>query len=283
MKYYCPVSEPELLDLLGTLGQSNYTLLAGGTDLIPRYENSLSLPENLIDLKKISDFRGITETDREVEIGALISIETLKKSSLIHDHFHALWQATDQFAATQIRNRATIGGNICNASPAGDTLPPLYAYRAQVKIIGPAGERQLPIADFISGPGKTELGSEEILSSIIIPKSQGSVLFYKLGLRQAMAISVVNFAVVAAVDRRKKVFNKLVIAAGSVAPTVVYLTELAAALLNQSQEIKKQGALIDNDIAPIDDIRATAAYRRKALRNVLLYSLDNLRKGVDTG
>ena len=282
MKYYCPVSEPELLDLLSTLGPSNYTLLAGGTDLMPRFEGGMKLPWHLVDLKGIDCFSGINDQGAHIEIGSLTTIEDLRKSDLIHRSFQALWQATDQFAATQIRNRATIGGNICNASPAGDTLPPLYAYQAQVKIIGPTGERQVPIADFISGPGKTELGSEEILSSIIIPKSRGSVLFYKLGLRQAMAISVVNFAVVAVVDRRRKVFNKLTIAAGSVAPTVVYLTELAAALLNQPQEIKKHGALIDDDIAPIDDIRATAIYRRKALRNVLLYSLDNLLAGVDT-
>lgn len=283
MKYYHPAGEPELLDLLGTLGQSNYTLQAGGTDLMPRFESGMELPQHLVDLKGIDCFSGINDRGDNIEIGSLTTIEALRKSDLIHQSFQALWQATDQFAATQIRNRATIGGNICNASPAGDTLPPLYAYQAQVRIIGPAGERQVPIADFINGPGDTELGSEEILSSIIIPKSRGIALFYKLGLRQAMAISVVNFAVVAVVDRGKKVFNKLTIAAGSAAPTVVYLTDLATALLNQPQEIKKQGALIDNDIAPIDDIRASAAYRRKALRNVLLYSLDNLLAGVDTG
>ena len=276
MKYYRPASEPELLDLLGTLGQSNYTLLAGGTDLMPHYEQDQPLPEHMVDLKKITGFSGIVDHHSEITVGSLTTIEELRNSTLVKHNYRALWQSTDQFAATQIRNRATIGGNICNASPAGDTLPPLYAYQAQVRIIGPTGERQVPIADFISGPGETELGSEEILSSIIIPKSRGSALFYKLGLRQAMAISVVNFAVVAVVDRGKKVFNKLTIAAGSVAPTVVYLTELAAALLNQPQEISKHGTLIDNAIAPIDDICATAAYRRKALKNVLAFTLKEL-------
>ncbi len=283
MKYYSPDTQADLFNILSDLSGKDYRLLAGGTDLMPRFESGMELPRHLVDLKRIDCFSGINDRGENIEIGSLTTTEALRKSDLIHRSFPALWQATDQFAATQIRNRATIGGNICNASPAGDTLPPLYAYQAQVKIIGPAGERQVSIADFIRGPGKTELGSAEILSSIIIPKSQGLALFYKLGLRQAMAISVVNFAVVATVDSEKKVFNKLSIAAGSVAPTVVYLTELTTALLNHPQGINEYGELIDDDIAPIDDIRASAAYRRKALRNVLLYSLDNLLAGVEKG
>ena len=177
MKYYRPVSEPELLDLLGTLDQSNYTLLAGGTDLMPRFESGMELPLHLVDLKGIDCFSGINDRGDNIEIGSLTTIDALRKSDLIHQSFQALWQATDQFAATQIRNRATIGGNICNASPAGDTLPPLYAYQAQVRIIGPAGERQVPIADFISGPGKTALNPSEILFSVILPKAAGFSTF----------------------------------------------------------------------------------------------------------
>ncbi len=276
MKYYHPTSKPELQDLLEKLSQSKCTLLAGGTDLLPRYENGMELPRYLVDLKGIECFSGITDRGDDIEIGSLTTIETIRNSDLIRSFLHALWQASDQFAATQIRNRATIGGNICNASPAGDTLPPLYTYQAQVNIIGPAGEKRIPIADFIIGPGETELGCAEIILSIIIPKSLGSALYYKLGLRRAMAIAVVNFAILADVDQEKKVFNQLTIAAGSVAPTVVYLTELATALINQVPDKSKYGTLIDNDIAPIDDLRATAAYRRKALRNVLLYNLNNM-------
>ncbi|NQT97580.1 MAG: xanthine dehydrogenase family protein subunit M [Candidatus Marinimicrobia bacterium] len=276
MKYYRPVSEPELLDLLGTLDQSNYTLLAGGTDLMPRFESGMELPLHLVDLKGIDCFSGINDRGDNIEIGSLTTIDALRKSDLIHQSFQALWQATDQFAATQIRNRATIGGNICNASPAGDTLPPLYAYQAQVRIIGPAGERQVPIADFISGPGKTALNPSEILFSVILPKAAGFSTFYKLGLRQAMAVSVINFAVVAVVDREKKVFNKLTIAAGSVAPTVKYLNKLAGALQNNGNGIDGIIDLVDQDISPIDDIRATAAYRRKALKNILAFTLKEL-------
>ncbi|NQU28606.1 MAG: FAD binding domain-containing protein, partial [Candidatus Marinimicrobia bacterium] len=185
MKYFRPENQRQLFDLLAEFSPAKRTLLAGGTDLMPRYENGLSLPENLIDLKKISDFIGITEADTEIVIGSLTSIETLKNSSLIHDHFHALWQATNQFAGVQIRHRATLGGNICNASPAGDTLPALYAHEASVRLISSSSQSELPIGDFITGPGTTALRKGEILQAVILPKRSGFSTFYKLGLRQA--------------------------------------------------------------------------------------------------
>jgi len=274
VKYFRPENQRQLFDLLAEFSPAKRTLLAGGTDLMPRYENGLSLPENLIDLKKISDFIGITEADTEIVIGSLTSIETLKNSSLIHDHFHALWQATNQFAGVQIRHRATLGGNICNASPAGDTLPALYAHEASVRLISSSGQSELPIGDFITGPGTTALRKGEILQAVILPKRSGFSTFYKLGLRQAMAISVLNFAVVGTINSHG--FSQLKIAAGAVAPTVKYLDQFTEAVKNNGKAIEDLIDLVDQDIAPIDDIRATGNYRRRVLKNVLAFTLTGL-------
>ncbi|MFH1852469.1 MAG: FAD binding domain-containing protein [Candidatus Neomarinimicrobiota bacterium] len=274
MKYYRPETTAQLFTLLTDIPANRRTLLAGGTDLLPRYENGSALPDNLIDLKKIPDFCGITEFSDRIEIGALTTIEILKNNALVRDHFHGLWLATTQFAGVQIRHRATLGGNIVNASPAGDTLPALYAHRAKLRLIGPTAEREVAIADFISGPGKTITREDEILQAVILPKSAGFSTFYKLGLRQTMAISVVNFALVGKIMSGG--FTNLTIAAGAVAPTVKYLFRFSTTVVQEGRSLGDSIDLVDADIAPIDDIRASADYRRRALKNVLVFTLQEL-------
>ncbi len=250
---------------------STVSILAGGTDLVPQWNENNSLkPEVLIDIKKINGFQGIHEDKDSLIIGALTTIQEVKNSILIQNHFGALSDAAGQFAGVQIRHRATIGGNICNASPAGDMLPGLYAHQADIQLINPRGNRLIPISDFIVGPGKTVLESNEIVSEIHLKKSGESSHFYKLGLRQSMAIAVINFAIAYSKDS-DNAFTSLNISAGSVAPTVVYLRSFADAIL-QNVSLEKALPLVDEDISPIDDIRATANYRRTVLKNVLKYT-----------
>lgn len=236
------------------------TIFAGGTDLIPRYERGETLPETIIDIKKIDDLHSIKEEGISIEIGAATTIQEIQNNPIIQKRCNALQQATIDFGSVQIRNRATIGGNICNASPAGDTLPPLYALEAKLLLINNDGNRLVKISDFIKGPGQTIINDGEILQKIIIPESYSKSLFYKLGLRQAMAISVINFAV-AYED------NKLTIAVGAVAPTVLKFKFQGKMSIDQI--IQK----VEGTIKPIDDIRATADYRRKVLKNILSYEL----------
>ncbi len=244
---------------------------------MPGYENGRPLPVHLLDIKALPELRGIVERDHEIEIGALTTIEQIRANSAINTLFTALVEAADQFAGPQIRHRATIGGNLVNASPAGDTLPPLYAYGAVVKITGPAGERTVPLEEFITGPGQTTLAPGELVQSVILPKLRHRSLFYKLGLRQAMAIAVVNFAITYAV--KNGAFSHLAIAAGAVAPKVVLLDTLTEALVSRGATIDDAMHLVDNDISPIDDLRAPADYRRTVLKNVLAYTLRNLLGG----
>ncbi len=277
MRYFRPGNLEQYFKHMETVDPSRTTILAGGTDLMPGYEQGRALPEYLIDVKSVPELCGVVERDTEVEIGALTSIESLKRSATIRRHFPALAMAADNFAGVQIRHRATIGGNIVNASPAGDTLPPLYAFDASLKIAGPDTERTIPIEDFIQGPGKVDLGPLEVLQSIILPKHHHQSTFYKLGLRRAMAVAVVSFALV--YEQKGRSFSHLAVAAGAVAPGVVYLSSLVRTALEDTSTLDSAMDLVDKDIAPIDDLRATADYRRTVLKNVLRHALGSLLEG----
>jgi len=240
------------------------TILAGGTDLMPRYERDLPLPDHLIDLKKIPELSAIVVSDTQVEIGALTTIQGIHGHALIQEEFTALYQSAHEFAGAQIRHRGTIGGNICNASPAGDLLPPLYAFGAVLTLAGTSGQRQLPINEFILGPGKTALNDSELLVSITLERNHLKSQFQKVGLRQSMAISVINLAAVWGEE-----MQSLTLSAGAVAPAIVTLDKFTSAFLNKPGDLSEHLTLIDEAISPIDDIRATANYRRTVLKNLI--------------
>ncbi len=273
MKYYLPESLAAYLQLRHKLAGKDVVLLAGGTDLMPRYERGTPLPDHLVDLKQLSQLSSISVSDNHIEIGALTSIQDLHDHAIIQDEFRALYQAAHEFAGTQIRHRGTIGGNICNASPAGDLLPALYAFGTTLEVTGRAGSRTLPLSDFILGPGKTALRDGELLTSLRLPRDHFESQFIKVGLRRSMAISVINLALV---YRRLKIsFTELQIAAGAVAPTIVMLDIFTKAYLMDPARLSDHIHLIEEAISPIDDIRATANYRRTVLKNLIADFLKN--------
>jgi xanthine dehydrogenase FAD-binding subunit len=277
MKY----ARPESINSACTLLEDeSVTILAGGTDLLPRYEQGRELPELLVDIKHIPELNTISVADDgSVEIGSLVTVYDL----LHHDHFQdkypALVESARDFAAVQIRQRATIGGNLCNASPAGDLLPPLYALNATAHIANGSDERNISISEFINGPGKTDLRPGELLKSISLPEPKGSSLFVKLGLRDAMAISVINFAISYQIAEGK--FTELRIAAGAVGPTIKMLSSYSGAVLENLSNVSNALDLVDEDISPIDDLRATAKYRSRVLKNLLEHTLLDLLESHD--
>ncbi len=277
MKVYQPLALDGCLELLAALPSGATTILAGGTDLMPGYEQGQSLPDYLIDIKQLSELQGITATDEYVVIGGLTTIEELYQSHLIRQDYPALGQATQTFAGVQIRNRATLAGNIGNASPAGDMLPALYLYHAKVHLVSHHAARTIRLVDFISGPGKTILEPDELIHSIHLPQITGSSRYYKLGLRDAMAISVVNYAL--RYTQTEDQLTGLEITAGAVAPTIVFLDSLTEAVLAGESDPGVWDQLIQQDISPIDDIRASAAYRRKVLSRLIINHLQNLETG----
>ncbi|MFQ6610508.1 MAG: FAD binding domain-containing protein [Fidelibacterota bacterium] len=264
----------ELFSITSRLSHEEYILLAGGTDLVPRFKLLRQFPSHLIDIKHLTMFRGIAEYENEIVIGALTDLESIRTHGGLKTQFPALTQAADEFAGIQIRHRATIGGNICNASPAGDLLPGLYAANASLSIRSGSGSRTIPIGDFITGPGKTRLNPGELVTSIHIPRTSRKSMFYKLGLRQSMAISVVNLAVTW--DGNAKEPGEFIIAAGSVAPTVVFLKKFTDALNKNNRDLTSLLPFIDQDIFPITDIRASETYRRKVLKNIVKFEIKKI-------
>ena len=276
MNYYRPTGLTEYFQLLADLPADKVVRLAGGTDLMPAFDHYRPLPLHLVDLKGLPELAGVRDGEGIITIGALTTLAELEHHPLVQQHCPALAASAREFAGMQIRHRATLGGNIVNASPAGDTLPPLYAHDARVRITAADGERELPIAEMVTGPGKTALEPGELLTAIVIPKRPGASIFYKLGLRRSMAIAVVNFAITAVVQDGG--FSQLAVAAGSVAPTVAPLQRFTAALV-AGASLPEAIPLVDEDIAPIADLRATAEYRYTVLKNLLEHTLAGVLAG----
>ncbi len=169
---------------------------AGGTDLLVGMYNGMVNPEALICLDRIEELKGVGEQGENIRIGSCATHTQLLEDPLVQNHLPVLWQGGQQIGSPLIRNMGTIGGNICTASPAGDTLPPLYTMKAEVELRSKEGVRLMPIGDFITGPRATRLHEEEILAAVWVKKPVEYNLhhFEKVGLRNALACSVVSMA-----------------------------------------------------------------------------------------
>ena len=249
--------------------------VAGGTDLFVRLRREPG-EAPLIGLDRVAALAGIEEADEDgmaLAIGATTRIAELADSKLLADRAPLLQRAAHAFAAPAIRNMATIGGNLCTASPAGDCLPPLYALDAQVELASAAGRRRLPIAEFIRGPGRTALARGEIVARVLLPAREPFAwqAYEKIGRRRSLAISVVSFAGLLRLTDARRV-AEVHLAWGAVGPTVVSAPEVADGLVGRTLN----QALIDAAVgrahaavAPIDDLRAGAGYRRALVGNLL--------------
>jgi len=249
-------------------------LFAGGTDVMVRSSPDTLWREPLLCLERVKELRGINESATEVRIGAATTLSELIASSLIAERFPLLRQAARHIGAPAVRNMGTLGGNICTASPAGDTLPPLYILNAGVELRSLKGTRRMPIGAFITGPGRTQREEGEVLCAVVIGKEQGFNLhhFEKVGQRKAMAISVASLAF-AAETRRDGTIGKARCAFGSVAPTVFISRILddtfAGNTLNRAV-LERAAAIVREGVSPISDIRASMEYRRQVAGNLIM-------------
>jgi CO/xanthine dehydrogenase FAD-binding subunit len=237
-----------------------------------------------MNIRRIADLAGISSTADAIRIGALTTITELRDSPLVRERLQALWQACDHFASDQIRNAGTIGGNICNASPAGDTLVPLIALDARVVLAakpnGTMKTRTLPLADFLLGPGKTARAAGELLVAVEIPKPAQSAIstFFKFGTRPALDISVISIGLAA--TRAGDKLSGVRLAFGAVAPRPIRAPAAEAALEGKTlndETIAAAVAAADREIHPITDVRASDWYRREMVRNMLTRMLANVR------
>jgi CO/xanthine dehydrogenase FAD-binding subunit len=263
--YACPSTLTEAL----TLRAAGARVLAGGTDLYPGAGASLAGP--VVDVMRLPGLRGIEVADGALRIGASTTWAAIADADL-PPALAALRQAAVQVGGKQIQNAGTIGGNLCNASPAADGVPPLLVLGAEVEIASPSGTKRIPLEAFITGPRQTALAADEILVAILIPAegAAGKSAFLKLGARAYLVISIAMVAVRLVVDNGR--VAQAMLAVGSCSGVARRLRRVEAALINAP--VAALGGLIrDADVAaglaPIDDIRATAAYRAKAAAELL--------------
>jgi probable selenate reductase FAD-binding subunit len=264
--YFRPASLTEALNLLACYSQSA-KVLAGGTDLLIPQALESSPEIVVISLKDIEDLRQITKTaEGDIFVGAMVRHAEVAQSPLVQQYFPALAKASDWVGSRSIRSVATIGGNICNASPSADTAPPLLAYEARVVIESPSGERVVEIGDFFTGPSMTCLQNVEILKGFLLrPKSGWLADYEKIGLRKAMEIAIVNACVAVAKDKQSRC-SEIRIALGAVAPTPIRARKAEAILENREMTrelIEECAKTAVGETKPISDIRSSADYRRK--------------------
>jgi CO/xanthine dehydrogenase FAD-binding subunit len=259
--------KPETLDeALSLLACSNGQILAGGTDFYPALGERLPAGR-IIDITSIREIRGISFAPDHIRIGGLTTWTDLIRTPLPRC-FDALKAAAREVGSVQIQNRGTVAGNLCNASPAADGIPPLLALDAELELGSVAGRRRLPLSEFVTGNRKTQRHPDEILTAILIPlRLQNAVsAFLKLGARRYLVISIAMVAVVVQFDEGRSI-REAHIAVGSCSATAQRLRSLENSLVGvpanrQIGELVKPEHLLP--LSPIDDLRATAEYRRDA-------------------
>lgn len=268
----------ELGEALAILGRGGCVPLSGGTDVFPALVDRSPVP--LLDLSRIAGLRGVTRSENDVVFGAATTWTDIIRADL-PPAFDALKQAAAQVGSIQIQNRATVGGNLCNASPAADGVPPLLALDAAVELASAHGKRVLPLGDFLRGNRSTARAPDELLVAIRVPRDIETApsAFTKLGARKYLVISIVMIAAI--VDVQDGMIRRARVAVGAASAVARRLRALEDRLVGCAAKTDFAGMISTDDLAdlsPIDDVRATAAYRLEAARTLIARTL---RQAVD--
>jgi CO/xanthine dehydrogenase FAD-binding subunit len=267
-----------LREAVEALAAPEVRILAGGTDFYPALgERKAAWP--VLDVTAIPELRGIEVGPEQIRIGAAATWTEVIRTPLPRA-FDALKAAAREVGSVQIQNRATVAGNICNASPAADGVPPLLALDAEIELVSMRGERRAPLATFITGNRKTAREDGEIVSAILVPRTtEGSSAFLKLGTRRYLVISIAMVAVNLEADAGR--VTQVRIAVGSCSPVARRLHELERELVGAG--LDGLGAPVEprhlDVLSPIDDLRGTAEYRRDAARTLVARALQSAAAG----
>ena len=261
--YLAPNSLDEALEFLSSRPET--TPLAGGTNVLVQLKERHREVSALLSLKRITELHELRHGE-ELYIGAAVTLQQVADDPAIRHDYRALATASGLIGSVQTRNMATVGGNICNASPSADTAPPLLALQARVILVGAHGARTIALQNFFMGPGQTVLRPGELLKEIIIPapKALAGSSYVRHIPRQAMDISFVGVAASLEVDEAGKIADAR-IALGAVAPTPILVSTAAARLIGHypSENLwGEAGGLAAREATPIDDLRASIPYRR---------------------
>lgn len=263
--YHTPASLGEALELMARCGSSG-RYIAGGTDLLVAMKKREVVPEHLISLSGVASLKGIASDDSGVRIGSLTTLAEIERSETIRKGYLPLRDAVNVMGSIQVRNLATIGGNLCSAVPSADSAPPLIALGASVKLVGPDGERTVPVEAFFTGPKASVRKTEEVLTEIVIPKPGpgSSGCYLKLMRRHAMDLALVGVAACLTLDPGTLVCKEARIALGAVASTPIRVPEVEAQLVHKavSEAVAAEAARTAGmQCRPITDIRASLDYR----------------------
>lgn len=250
------------------LADSHGSLLAGGTDLILSMEMGRKRPATVIDISRLDNLHFVRADDRVFRLGPLVTHSEIVHSPLLQEWAPILPMAASTIGAPQIRNRGTIGGNLGTASPAGDIIPALMALEAGVTLRSVRGVRRVVLEEFFVGPGKTSMAADEYISEIAFPTppAGASGVYYKAGRRKAQAISLVSVGAQVVPDHGRGSLVRLSL--GAVAPTVIRASAAEASLRGQAltaDACRHAAQIAAREAVPIDDIRASASYRRKLI------------------
>ncbi len=286
--YLAPESLAEALDQLARLdGQTR--VMAGGTDLIVEMRSRKkvdTVPAHIIDLKKIPGLEYITDvTGKGLRLGSLARVRDIETSEDVRGRFPILSAAAGTLGSMQVRHRATVGGNLCHASPSADLAPPLIALGAAVNAYGPGGEKSLALEDFFVGPGETVLQRNELLTEIFVPEMAANTqgVYLKFSPRRAMDLAVAGVAAVLTTDPGGRKCEEVRIALGAVAPTPIRARkaeeilrghELSARLLAEAAKTAS------GEARPITDVRGSDWYRRHVIGVLTVRALEQAWEGI---
>lgn len=271
--HFFDFSQPDTLDdAIGLLEASDgqACLMAGGTDLLIQIKEHLRRPLRVIDLKRIPGMDDFRYDPREgLRLGALVTTRQVETSEVARRHYASLCRAATDFASVQVRNRATVVGNVCRASPSADTLPPLIADRATLLVQGPSGQRRTTVEEFCLGPGRTALQAGEIVTHVLVPAPapRTGKVYLKHGRRAQMELATVGVAVTLTVQQGRCQDISIVLAA--VGPTPLRARAAEALLRGQpltEGAIAAASRAAAEECRPIADVRASAEYRRDMVR-----------------
>ena len=278
--YFAPQRIEEALGILSRYGKE-IKIIAGGTDLLVQYYDRLYEINNWLDLKNIKELKEVKINKNQMIIGTMVTHTQLESSEDIKKYYPVLSQAAADIGSPQIRNRGTVGGNIVNASPAGDLLAPLMAYDAQFRLCSAQGEAIVSAEEFFIGPKKTILQPNQLLTQIIVPlpheRTYGS--WIKIGKRKALVIATITLALVVKMAEDNKTVKDVRACLGSVAPTPIEIKEVRKRMAGKNfnqLDFSELGQIVEDKISPIDDIRGTREYRKDVAKEIMINALEEI-------
>ncbi len=274
-----------LAELGNALGRDGATLIAGGTDLMVKMRAGSVRPRLLVDISRVDELREVSMHPSGLTIGSAALVAEVLASPTVSTNYPLLATVLRSLGSTQIRNRATLGGNLANASPAADSPLALLAYDARVTLAGAGTERTLPLHEFFLGPGRTALRRGEYIRSIDLPtpRTDWDVFFHKVGRRRALSIAITSVAGLIALRGRAVVDVR--VTAGSVAPTPIRLRAVEDLVRRREldgEQIAAAHATALREVSPIDDVRATALYRRTVTADLVARFLHEASESTPT-